>query len=284
MQSSPTPTTRWFSFSRFMRLLRAHWAERRRSHILFWLVVASVHALLMLILLSARHGRGAQTEEQTIVFWCGLVTSGVVFASLHFAALRKPASALVFLTRPASVFEKWLLAVLFVLFVWPLAYTISAMVINALASTIGYQWHVAYENAMHQHNNVNKLDYALFIPFIRYVKGHARLALWHFSILMIYMGLSGFSLLGCIYFKKYSGIKTSVLAFVIFLLTILLSIIIDTITNHNFNFRFLNWWENGYAARWYPIRYWISNLLFWLVTPVLVWICALLALHEKDLV
>ena len=121
-----------FQVERFKRLLRAHWAEQRRSYALFWLIVASLHALLMLILLAANHGKGGQTEVQAIVFWCGLIASGAVLSGLHFSALRKPGAALILLTRPATALEKWLLAVLFVLIVWPLAYAISATVIGSM--------------------------------------------------------------------------------------------------------------------------------------------------------
>ena len=43
------PATTAFQTARFLRLLRAHWAEQRRSYALFWLIVAALHVLLMVI-------------------------------------------------------------------------------------------------------------------------------------------------------------------------------------------------------------------------------------------
>ena len=279
-----TAATTCFDASRFRRLLRAHWAEQRRNYALFWLVVAAVHVLLMLILLSANHGKGGETEAQAIVFWCGLIASGIIFASLYFAALRKHGAALVLLTRPASVLEKWLLAVLFVLIIWPLAYTVSATIIHACAGTLGYQWNVFHHIANNYATLPEKSEYALFIPMIRYLDDQTVIfAAGQTSLLSIYVGLSGFTLFGSIYFRKNAGITTAVVAFVIFLLTLLLGLVLDAITGHSFRPEFLNWWDNGNKANTFLPSRWISNLLFWLATPILMWVCALLALREKDL-
>ena len=267
------PATTAFQAARFLRLLRAHWAEQRRSYGLFWLVVMALHVLLMVILLTVSHGKGGQTEVQNVVFWCGLIASGAVFAGLYFSALKKTGAALVLLTRPATTLEKWLLAALFALLVWPLAYTLSATIINLFAGMIGYQWHAMYNAANGYTPPPDWLEFSLFVPFF---------TSWHIAILLLYAGTTGFVMLGSLYFNKNSTIKTAVAAFVLFLLTFLLFYIYDSI-GFRLELDALSWWDSFAGPTITSTRRAWANILFWLVTPTLVWICAFLALREKDL-
>ena len=276
---SATATT-VFQIERFKRLLRAHWAEQRRSYALFWLTVASLHALLMLIWLVADHGKGGRTDAQAFVFWCGFIASGAVFAGLYFSALRKPGAALILLTRPAALLEKWLLAVLFVLIIWPLAYTISASVINLFASTDGYQWHAAYNIAEDYSSMPAKQDYSLFIPLLKRPDSSP---LWQIAILQLYTGITGFVLLGSLYFRKHTAIKTAITAFALFLLTLLFVFVLDTMLDAEIQLESLAWWSADIKPRYDFFKMWLANILFWFVVPLLVWSCTLLALREKDL-
>lgn len=268
------PATTAFQWSRFKRLLRAQWAEQGRSYGRFWLVVAAVHALLMFILLITSSGWVGKTHTQAFVFWLGLFTSGVIFAGLYFSALRRPESALLLLTRPATALEKWLLAAFFTLVVWPLAYSTSATLINALSSTLGYQYSISLSKP---EDLPQTEDFALFIPLLQNSK---ELLLSHIAWLIAYGGLMGYVLFGSVYFKKNAGIKTGVLAFVIFLLTIFINAMIPIGRLH---LEFLAWWKPGNANDHFMLSKWLANFLFWWVVPALMWLCALLALREKDL-
>ncbi|MDO4795174.1 MAG: hypothetical protein Q4A28_04430 [Brachymonas sp.] len=265
------PATTAFQWARFKRLLRAQWAEQRRGYGRFWLVVAAIHGLVMLISLMVSDGTAGQTSTQALFFWLGLFASGIIFSGLYFSALRRPESTLLLLTRPATALEKWLSATLFILLAWPLAYTLSATLINALASNIGYLYHSSFSKEA----SANAEEFALFIPLLQ--SSNSTL-FSHFSLLLLYTGLSGYALFGGIYFRKNAGIKTGALAFVIFLLTVFISasILPPSIGA-------LMWWKSNSIATQLFFRQWLANLLFWLVLPALIWLCALLALREKDL-
>ena len=281
------PPTTFFSASRFVRLARSHWAEQRRGYGLFLLVVAALYALMLLIFMAMDHGRAAKTGFQSVSFYACLLFSGAVFASLYFAALRRPESALLLLMRPATTTEKWALAAVFVLLAYPVAYGLAITAIHAVASVVGYQWDLAYVAnltiAGHQPSTLpDPADYTLFVPFIAYAKEHSaiqRNAQW--AWLQIYVGLTGLALRGSIFCRKVAGLKTAVLAFVVFLLTLLWGSL--------FSFRpdLLAWWEldklpERTSSAAMPLV-WSANGLFWLAVPCLLWLCALLALQERDL-
>lgn len=269
------PATTAFQWARFKRLLRAQWAEQQRGYGRFWLVVAAIHGLVMLISLIVSDGATGSIRSQAFFFWLGLFASGIIFSGLYFSALRRPESALLLLTRPATALEKWLLAAFFTLVVWPLAYTASATLINTLSSTLGYQFSVATSEP----DALPKAeDFALFIPLFQNSK---ELLFSHIAWLIVYGGLMGYVLFGSVYFKKHAGIKTGILAFVIFLLTIFINAVIST--GMHLHPEFLAWWSPKNAAGHFMLSKWLANVLFWCVVPALMWLCALLALREKDL-
>ncbi|MDO5653600.1 MAG: hypothetical protein Q4G39_05805 [Brachymonas sp.] len=272
-----------FAPSRFLRLLRAQWAEQRRAYGLFLLVVFATQALLMLIMLAMEHGRAGQTGTQAFFFWLGLLVSGMVFASQYFAALRRPESALLLLTRPASTCEKWLLAALTVLVAYPLAYTLCITLVNAAAGAVGYQWDLARATELLPEGITHSAlpeprDYALFVPFATYQDSSLQAPASQWAWLLVLAGLSGFAVLGSIYFRKLAGLKTAVVCFVVFLLTVLLS------STLGFHLEHLAWWLvlSGEASA-PSLLWWLVNALFWLGVPALLWLCALLALRERDL-
>ena len=117
------------------------------------------------------------------------------------------------------------------------------------------------------------LEFSLFVPFF---------TSWHIAILLLYAGTTGFVMLGSLYFNKNSTIKTAVAAFVLFLLTFLLFYIYDSI-GFRLELDALSWWDSFAGPTITSTRRAWANILFWLVTPTLVWICAFLALREKDL-
>ena len=272
------PATTFFQLARFKRLLRAHWAEQRHGYSRFWLVVAAIHGLVMVISLAVSNGEAGHTSTQALFFWLGLFASGGIFASLYFSALRRPESTLLLLTRPATALEKWLLAVLFILIVWPLAYVASATLINLLASHVGYQWNLLHFRDLKREVLPNTEEFALFVPLFQ---GSEARQSAQIALLLLYGGLTGYALFGSVYFRKNAGIKTGALAFVLFLLTIFILSILSGAASPNPER--LAWWGHEHATAPFLFRQWLACILFWLVAPALVWLCALLALREKDL-
>lgn len=275
------PPVAHFRGARFLRLLQAQWAEQRRVWGLFLLVAIAVYALLMLILLATDHGRSGRTSVQAVMLWSGLMVSGTVFASQYLSALRRPESALLLLTRPASVLEKWLLAVLTIAVAYPVAYLLAGTLINLAVSALGYMWEMAYYHTRladgASPDLPDRLEYALFIPFKTYANPDLLRPAAQLSWLLAHVGFSGLALLGSIYFRRIAGIKTGVVVFVIFLLTLLLG------TTVGFRMEHLGWWVASPSTESLPALFWLINSLFWLLTPALLWLCALLALRERDL-
>ena len=125
--------TDFFDINRFGRLLRAHWAESWREYA--WFAGALVMLDLIAIAISF-------STESSHVFWpfqykgqatwymTGLSLSAVIFAGRYFKYLLNPGASLIALMRPASVFEKWLMAFLVISIFYPLVYSMIYTLLN----------------------------------------------------------------------------------------------------------------------------------------------------------
>ena len=90
MKSVPTnPKTRAFVPQRFALLLRAQWAEQRRSWAAFLLVFASIYALCLLLALSTSGYAMLKTSGQGFYYSAGLLVSGYLFAGSYYAGIDK---------------------------------------------------------------------------------------------------------------------------------------------------------------------------------------------------
>ena len=110
-----------------MRGWRAN-TQYAREHGRGWAVAALalgvLLALLAVMALSiSSYGQGMQSGSQAGFYYTGLLLSGYLAAHRLHGVWRSREAALVYLMRPAAVFEKWLLAALLALLVWPLIYS-----------------------------------------------------------------------------------------------------------------------------------------------------------------
>ena len=111
----------FFSPRRFARLARQYAREHGRGWAVAALALGVLLALLAVMALSiGSYGQGMQSGSQAGFYYTGLLLSGYLAAHRLHGVWRSREAALVYLMRPAAVFEKWLLAALLALLVWPL--------------------------------------------------------------------------------------------------------------------------------------------------------------------
>ncbi|PXX34927.1 hypothetical protein [Undibacterium pigrum] len=123
----------FFNPIRFGRLLRAHWAEKRREYA--WFVAVLVMLDLVAMVFSFAKSDNSPFNEfqfrgQATWYMTGLFFSALIFAGRYFQPLLNPGTSLITLMRPASVFEKWLMAFLFISIFYPLVYTLLYTLFN----------------------------------------------------------------------------------------------------------------------------------------------------------
>ena len=271
---------RFFDIARFGRLLRAHWAESWREYAWFAGVAAMLDLIFIVIFLNATP-RGSysafQFNGQAASYLCGLFIFGIIFAGRHFRQLANPGSALITLMRPVSLFEKWLLAFLFVSIFFPLAYTLGYSILNFPVVQLAKALYVPDEC---KSCSLSLPDFTFYVPFVTtgISKAGADNAQAFFKIqafwLLLLWTMQALVLGGTVFFKRSPVLRT---VLTLFLLSVLL-MSLDAMPKMD------PFWlqANDGAASHNAIESWLS-LAQWVGLPLLLWVATFFHLKEREM-
>jgi hypothetical protein len=265
-----------FDLSRFLRLARAQWSEQRRAWLWFLGILVMLHfvALLMNFMVADEIGGSHNFSHggQEGLYFFGLFLTAPVFAGRYFLGMARPESAGVLLMRPASLFEKWLLAAVVVLVAYPLAYSLAFCLLNvptALYAQAAHEALVAGLPEDHvQHGMLALLEFRVFLPWHAFDEPALMLV-----IFLSLATLQGFAVLGSLYFRTMPFIKTMLAAFLLLLLVIL----VEEVVGSHGSPLFGHWGDE-------PLPDWRSAFLTlaWFGVPGLLWLGCLFALQERE--
>lgn len=210
-----------FDPSRFLRLLRAHWAESWKTYAWFVGVSAILNGIFLAMALQGDRAQqyfALQQSGQSSWYTYGLVATGLVFATRYFESFSGTGSTLIQLMRPASAFEKWCLAMLFVGILFPLVYTLVYVCMNAPA--------VAYAKAHHVllTEQATKPLFQIYLPFTAMRPSSegldANTNVFMEELLFAFHLLGGFAfcMSGRVFFKRAAVLKTWLVAFALLLI------------------------------------------------------------------
>lgn len=284
---TPSPkSAEFFQARRFIALCASHWQEQRR-HYLTWLAVTTVLAVLVLFLflsgMFSDNTTRLRTEAQGMLYYTGLLLFGPVFAAQHFGPMRRREQALLVLMRPATVTEKWGVAVLTLLLLFPLVYTLWFSLLLGPASSLSFAWDRAWQlrhpdTSGASVNLWSPEDYRLFLPWRVVENGippRAQVALF-----LAYAGLAGLATTGSLLFRRAPFLSTLLLAFGVFLGSVMLEVFAPHQGDRGWEL-VTHWWRNDGAR--FPIGIHLINGGFWLGIPALLWAAAWRSLKERDL-
>ena len=270
-----------FELRRFARLARAHWAESWRGYAWFLAAGMLLHLVISIICFAGENGFiSFDTDGQTRFYLMGLFVLTPIFACRYFLPMTTRASALLALMRPASVFEKWLLAVLTIAVLYPLAYTLAFYVID-----VPDQW-LAFSQAKH-YALQQALDFARHPtgskpnPFwpeqYRLMSPWPALKNWRAAvgILLLLGSLQGMAVFGSLYFRTVPFIKTVLSCLLLFLVTMMLSTALQSSPQ-----LVLGYWGH------HPPLSSLQGIFYpalWLAFPGLFWLASFLALKDREI-
>jgi hypothetical protein len=269
-----------FELRRFTHLARAHWAESWRKYAWFLAAGVLLHVVISIMCFARERGfTSFDTQGQTGLYFTGLFVLTPIFAGRYFLPMTNRASALLALMRPASVFEKWLLAALTVGVLYPLAYTLAFYLVN-----VPDQW-LASDQAKHHalkfgldfanHHVRNaydafKPDYSLMTPWAMFDNLRAAA-----GILLLLCSLQGIAVFGSLYFRTVPFIKTVLCCLLLLLVSVLLATVFSSRPD-----LVLGYW--GHHQRLSSLQEILYPAL-WLVFPGLFWLASFQALKEREI-
>lgn len=270
---------------RFARLAAAEWVERRRGWAWFLGALVMIHFAIVLIVFASPGGfRNFTTNDQAAVFFSGLFVTAPVFAARYFQDMARPGPALLALMRPASAFEKWLLAGLVVAVAYPLAYHLVFYACDLPAALIAQRQAADALAAL----SLARPDSPEWFLRESLQSRHFRLfslpatdlgAGGYLTISLMMATLMGFAVTGSLLFRRMSALKTVLAAFLVVLVLTLVGAIFDGEVDF-----LLEYWshledtEDKLTAA--------QRVVFpfvWFAVPTLLWLAAWLALREREI-
>ena len=264
-----------FDLTRFLRLARAQWAEYRRTYAWFIGIGVIVHFVLLLVLLSGDDGHRMLTvDSQSAFYRIGLFLTAPIFAARYFQAMGRRESAGLLLMRPASKFEKWLLAVLVVAVLYPVVYSLAFYICNAPAALYA-QAAAAQEDAARVAAELEARLNSLSPPEFGIYHPGEDFRTWRgVEFVLVLTSYQAFAVLGSLYFRTFPALKTIVAAFVL-----LLSMILVTTLAGGESRLFMDYWTNDRQLMpWQQVFFPFA----WFAVPALMWLASLFALGERE--
>lgn len=259
---------------RFARLAAVHWAESGRSHLWFLGIGVVVHFCIWLLTTQGgNHLEHYDAGIQTAIYVFGYLVTAMLFAGRYFAALSRRESALTYLMRPASSFEKILLAFLVVAVLYPLAYTLAFQLCNLPGAWLGEAARDALVAAAKDPDSVLYLrnqDYGPYLPF-----SDPKAPGLEWNLFLGGIAIQGLVVAGTLYFHRLAWLKTLVALFLLLFVAIpLLSVATDAQPWHLFL-------DGPFTKARAGLRAWVWAL--WTGVPLLFWTANYFLLREREL-
>ncbi|MCR6664272.1 MAG: hypothetical protein NVV60_14255 [Luteimonas sp.] len=264
-----------FSAKRFSRLVAAHWIERWRGYV--WLLggVGVVHLLAILMATSAgRSPEAYSLETQHVMFGFGYALSSVWLASSLFAGLSRESFAITLLMRPASMFEKWLLVLLVVCIVHPLAYTLVFQVCGYPAALLAEQASIAWMERQQQLMGFGPHwpQWGHYVPFAGRDDASG-VPLFELYLWSAVSSISGLVVAGVLYFRRRVVLKS--VAGTVAIVVICLPLLVVAVGAHPNRLFLTDFdWITSMPLGWI--------IVFWAGVPALVWLGNLGLLRSRE--
>ncbi|MFP8778658.1 hypothetical protein [Hydrogenophaga sp. RWCD_12] len=281
-----TPVTHTFSAQRFALLARSHWRSQLR-HYLSWLLVCTIIAVPVLALHLIDMARGEMihftSATQEGLYFTGLLLFGPVFAAQHFGPMRRREHALQVLMQPASVTEKWSLAALTVLLVFPLVYTVWFAILAGPVGALSFWWDSQVYQQLLSSNptpsaNITSPEAAFYELYLPFRSAHDRRP--EALLFLCHAALAGLAVTGSLLFRRAPFLSTLVAGFLVALGAMFAALLAPP--GSDLARVLLRWWaftDTDPAT----MGVHVLNAWLWLVVPCLLWATAWRGLKEREL-
>ena len=195
----------FFSFTRFSALVGKHWADNKKRYVLSILAFTGMLITWFVFLALVENEQPMAEEIQETAFLFFLFVFGTFYASQYFRDLGSNPKAINFLMVPASTFEKLLCSILYVVVLFFAVFVAIFYLVDFLMI------------------NVTKTFTAPGVPVPRMINVFKSFVM-RFNAdstvnqLLFFFSIQSAFLLGSVYFRKYSFIKTIISGSIVFLI------------------------------------------------------------------
>lgn len=199
-----------FDFNRFLLLVKRQWLENKK---LFLMAFAVMFGLMLLFYTITTSWRGANIDikVQLVAYFIGLYFGGALFANLILKDFSDKNSSTSYLQLPASHLEKLLVAVFFSIIVYPIIFLSFYFFIDTVF--------VKYVNSIHYSDVKNNIkvfsNWEESVPFLDQILKKPKMVI--LAMIGYWLVIQSFTILGSVFFNRWSFIKTTFSGFGILL-------------------------------------------------------------------
>jgi hypothetical protein len=176
-----------FTLSRFWLLTSKQWVENRKLYVLGALALTGILSFFILFSVVSEKNLGFSLSLQRVVFFIGLISAGALFSSTLLKSYEEKQKSIQAFMLPASIVEKFLVAILYSMIFFPLAYFMIAYPLILLGLYIDVEI-LGRFNLLYTFNDGNL-----------------------FTLLFIFFVIQSCFLLFSVVFHRYAFLKTVVL-------------------------------------------------------------------------
>lgn len=265
-----------FSLTRLSGLIRKQWLENNRFYVLASLALLGVMSLSVIVFWVLSGGVRYAEKDAYIIYMVGLFIVGTIYGSISFSVLGSKEKGQYWLSFPASHAEKLVTQILYYSVFFFLVYTGLFFIVKSAA-----QAYIESYVATH--------EYASFTPMNWTGEFERNIA----YVIWGYFCVQTLFILGSVYFKQYSFIKTTI--FVSAFLFVFIFLFVKTMM---FFFKDSGFQWEGMEMRMYHVpdnygtykSYKLGNWLSTFITYVFIywwvplfWVITWFRLKEKEL-
>lgn len=207
-----------FEINRWLLLAGKYWAENKKRLLLSLLVIGGLQAGLFSFVIIATH-RSMPVHIQTMLYFVGLYGAGCLFGSMVFSDLHQQAKGINYLLLPASHLEKLLVQVFFTVLLFFIAYSLVFYLVDiplaAIGDSVGLEeWK---KTGLPLNDTFTPFGYAHIFSDadkMKLIPMHGV----NYLILLFYFPVQCAFILGSVYFKRFSFIKTAIALLLLYFL------------------------------------------------------------------
>lgn len=267
-------------------MVAKHWVENRKRYGLSLLAIGGLLVGWYCFILTMDKLDPLGVFFQYTAYFGGLYFVGSLFASTLFSELQDKTTGISYLSLPASQLEKLLCALLFGVFLFFIAFTLLFYLVDIPMVQLSNRLIEAYPRTW---PGTNQLVPPLAVYNIFTGKAGAGPEAEYHVFLLGFFAIQSVFLLGSVYFRRYSFIKTTVV--LLLFLFILIGFVTKIITHalpSGWDNDLLQWGQ--FEAPWVKVKEvrlpaWIEGSLVFLMQyglPLVFWIITYFRLKEKE--
>lgn len=274
-----------FNFTRWWLLVQRHWSENRKRYILAIPAIAAlIAAWYGFIYFISSVPNPLPESIQYITYYTGLFIVGCLYGSTIFSELGTTSTGIAYLLLPASALEKLLCALFFSVVLLFVFYSIAFYVVDIPMVKFINTHRVHYIRPTQQGYTFEPSN------IVNILKNLGNL--WDAPIsafLLIYLSIQSVFILGSVYFRRLSFIKTivTVLLLIVFFV-VLVNIASGIIVPNGWDtIQFQKWGQyNGIVqSKAVVLPGWMEKFLLLLIQyppPFIFWFITYIRLKEKE--